>query len=275
MRYFKMLSRIGFLALIILSLWACTKDNSGGSTGKNEIDPLFVLSGAGLKCVLDPVAEAFTKETGIEVEYCYLCSAMLLTNLELTRQGDIFVAGAKYYFNMARDKGLVDEEHMVIAGYQVPCIMVQEGNPKNIQSFDDLLKPGMRLGVGDFEAMAVGRLAREMLKRAGIFDQFMKNVVVVGGSAPKLCLPICMNSIDAAINLTATAKTFDHCSDIVLIDKERVMYSTFPVALTIYAKKKEEAMKYFDFAQSPKARKIFEKHGFGIYFNPKPEQYLE
>jgi molybdate transport system substrate-binding protein len=176
---------------------------------------------------------------------------------------------------MARDKGLVDEEHMVIAGYQVPCIMVQEGNPKNIQSFDDLLKPGMRLGVGDFEAMAVGRLAREMLKRAGIFDQFMKNVVVVGGSAPKLCLPICMNSIDAAINLTATAKTFDHCSDIVLIDKERVMYSTFPVALTIYARKKEEAMKYFDFMQSPKARKIFEKHGFGIYFDPKPEQYLE
>jgi molybdate transport system substrate-binding protein len=257
--------------LLIFCTLSCTKENRV----EKEADPLFVLSGAGLKCVLDPLAEEFTKETGIEVEYSYLCSAMLLTNLELTHQGDVFVAGAKYYFNMARDKGLVDEEHMIIAGYQVPCIMVQEGNPKNIQSLDDLLKPGMRLGVGDFEAMAVGRLAKEMLKRAGILDQFMKNVVVVGGSAPKLCLPVCMNSIDAAINLTATAKTFDHCSDIVLIDKERVMYSTFPVALTIYARKKEEAMKYFHFVQSPKGKKIFEKHGFGIYFDPKAEQYLE
>jgi len=257
--------------LLIFCTLSCTKENRV----ETEADPLFVLSGAGLKCVLDPLAEEFTKETGIEVEYSYLCSAMLLTNLELTHQGDVFVAGAKYYFNMARDKGLVDEEHMIIAGYQVPCIMVQEGNPKNIQSLDDLLKPGMRLGVGDFEAMAVGRLAKEMLKRAGILDQFMKNVVVVGGSAPKLCLPVCMNSIDAAINLTATAKTFDHCSDIVLIDKERVMYSTFPVALTIYARKKEEAMKYFHFVQSPKGKKIFEKHGFGIYFDPKAEQYLE
>ena len=262
------------LILVILFISACSDNNEHRKASK-EAESLFVLSGAGLKCVLDPLAEKFTKETGIEVEYTYLCSAMLLTNLELTRKGDVFVAGATYYFNMAREKGLVDEKHMVVAGYQVPCIMVQKGNPKNIQSIDDLLRPGMRLGVGDFEALAVGRLSEAILKRAKIFDEFMKNVVMVAGSAPKLCLPVCMNSIDAAINLTATAKTFSHCSDIVLIDKERVMYSTFPIALTIYSGKKEEAMKYFNFAQSPKARKIFEKHGFGIYFDPKPEKYLE
>ena len=265
-------SGFGLLSMfLIFCILSCTRQKRVEKEG----DSLFVLSGAGLKCVLDPVAEEFTKETGIEVEYSYLCSAMLLTNLELTHKGDVFVAGAQYYFNIAREKGLVDEEHMVTAGYQVPCIMVQKGNPKNIQSLDDLLKPGMRLGVGDFEAMAVGRLAREMLKRAGIFDQFMKNVVVVGGSAPKLCLPVCMNSIDAAINWVPTAKTFSHCSDIVLIDKERVMYSTFPVALTIYARKKGEAMKYFDFVQSEKGRKIFAEYGYGLYFDPKPEQYLE
>jgi molybdate transport system substrate-binding protein len=153
--------------------------------------------------------------------------------------------------------------------------MVQEGNPKNIQSLDDLLKPGMRLGVGDFKALAVGRLAEVMLKEAGIFDPFMKNVEVIGGSATKMCLPVCMNSIDAAINWAGTVKTFDHCSDMVLIDKERVMYSTFPVALTKYADKEGAAMRYFDFVQSPKAREIFEKHGYGLYFDPKPEQYVE
>jgi molybdate transport system substrate-binding protein len=200
---------------------------------------------------------------------------MLLTNLELTRQGDVFVAGSKHYFNLARERGLVDEEHMVIGGYQIPCIMVQKGNPKNVQRLEDLLKPGMRLGVGDFQAMAVGRLTEEMLKQAGILDPFMKNVVVVGGTAPKLCLPVCMNSIDAAINLTATAKTFDHCSDIVLIDKERVLYSTFPVALTKYAKSSDKAMKYFNFVQTPSAREIFDQHGFGLYFEPRPDQYME
>ena len=258
------------LFLIFYTL-SCTKEKRV----EKEDDSLFVLSGAGLKCVLDPLGEEFTKETGIKVDYSYLCSAMLLTNLELTHQGDVFVACSKYYFNIAREKGLVDEDHMATGGYQVPCITVQKGNPKNIQSIEDLLKSGMRLGVGDFEALAVGRLTEAMLKRAGIFDEFMKNVVVVGGTAPKLCLAVCMNSIDAAINWVPTAKTFNHCLDIILIDKETVMYSTFPVALTIYARKKEEAKKYFEFCQSPKARKVFEKYGYGLYFEPKPEQYLE
>jgi molybdate transport system substrate-binding protein len=276
MRYLRIWSTIGLITVMTLSLVAgCTRGNSRERAGKDKADTLFVLSGAGLKCILDPLAEAFTKETGIAVEYSYLCSAMLLTNLELTRQGDLFVAGSKYYFNLAREKGLVDEEHMVIGGYQVPCIMVQKGNPKNIESLDDLLKPGLRLGVGDFDAMAVGRQAEVMLKRAGIYDAFMKNVEVVGGTAPKLCLPVCMNSIDAAINLTATAKTFDHCTDIVLIDEKRVVYSTFPVALTKYARNNGHAMKYFQFVQSPKARKIFDEHGFGLYFDPRPEQYVE
>jgi molybdate transport system substrate-binding protein len=269
-------STIGFLTLMVLSfVTGCTKGDSKERGGRDKADSLFVLSGAGLKCVLDPLAEAFTKETGIGVEYSYLCSAMLLTNLELTRQGDVFVPGSKYYFNLARKKGLVDEDHMVIGGYMVPCIMVQEGNPKNIQNLEDLLKPGMRLGVGDFKALAVGRLSEVMLKRAGIFDPFMENVEVIGGSATKMCLPVCMNSIDALINWAGTAKTFDHCSDMVLIDKERVMYSTFPVALTKYAGKEGDAMKYFEFVQSQKAGEIFEKHGFGIYFDPKPEQYVE
>jgi accessory colonization factor AcfC len=114
-----------------------------------------------------------------------------------------------------------------------------------------------------------------MLTQEGILEPFMQNVDVVGGTAPKLCLPVCMNSIDAAINLTATAKTFSHCSEIVLIEPEKVLYSTFPVALTKYAKSSEKAMKYFKFVQSPTAREIFDKHGFGLYFEPRPEQYME
>ncbi len=261
------------IVLVFLFLSGC----SGGSAPVEMEKPrLFILSGAGLKCVLDPVAQAFTQKTGIEVEYSYLCSAMLLTNLELTKQGDIFVPGSKYYFNLAREKGLVDETHMAVCGYMVPCIMVQKGNPKNIQTLEDLATPGLRLGVGDFKALAVGRLTEVMLKRAGLFDPVMKNVELTGGGATKMCLPVCMNSIDAIINWSGTAKTFSHCSDIVPIDKKRLMYSTFPVALTRYAApKKEAAMKYYAFVQSPQAREIFIKFGFGLDFEPDENQYLE
>ena len=157
----------------------------------------------------------------------------------------------------------------------IPAIMVQKGNPLKISSLEDLLKPGIRLGVGDFKALAVGRLTEKMLKRNGIYDEFMKNVVTTGGSATKLCLPVCMNSLDAVINFIPTIKNFDHCSDIVLIDEKKVLYSTFPVALTKYSKNRDLAKKYFDFILSPKGRNIFKEYGFGHYFDPGPDQYVE
>jgi len=259
------------LLIIFFSILSCSKT----SNIEEHDDSLFVLSGAGLKVVLDPLAEVFTKKTGIKVKYSYLCSAMLLTNIQLTQQGDVFVPGSRYYFNLARKKGLVDERYVADAVYQVPCIMVQKGNPKNIKCLEDLLKPGMKLGIGDSEATAVGRITEVMLKRLGYFDKFMKNVILVQGTATKLALSVCMNSVDAAINWLPTAKPFSHCSDTVLIDKKKVMYSTAPVALCIYSKKKEQAKKYFDFVLSPEGRRIFAEHGYGLYFEPKPDQYLE
>ncbi len=264
------------LILVILFISACSdKDEHRKASEAKEAESLFVLSGAGLKVVLDPLGEAFTRKTGIRVDYSYLCSAMLLTNLELTQRGDVFVPGSRYFFNLARDKGLVDENHVADAVFQAPCIMVRKGNPKNIQGLEDLLKPGIKIGAGDPEGMAVARLTVPMLKRLGYYDQFMENVIFVQATANKLALSVCMNSIDAAINWLPTAKSFSHCSDIVLIDKEKVMYSTAPVALCKYSKRKEQAQKFFDFVLSPEGKKIFREHGYGLYFEPKPEQYYE
>lgn len=267
---------IFFILFFVFLIAGCDKQNElKQNNAARGNDSLFILSGAGLKVALDPLGKAFTEETGIPVEYSYLCSAMLLTNLELTQKGDIFVAGSSYYFKIALQKGLVDTENVAVGGYMIPAIMVRKGNPEKITCLKDLLKPGLKLGVGDFKALAVGRLTEKMLERNGIYDEFMKNVVVTSGTATKLCLPVCMNSLDAVINFIPTARNFDHCSDIVLIDKKQVLYSTFPVALTKYSKNRDLAKKYFDFLLSPRGQKIFKEYGFGPYFDPKPDQYLE
>jgi ABC-type molybdate transport system substrate-binding protein len=47
------------------------------------------------------------------------------------------------------------------------------------------------------------------------------------------------------------------------------------VALTKYAKASDKAIKFFNFVQTPTAKEIFQKHGFGLYFEPRPDQYME
>jgi molybdate transport system substrate-binding protein len=229
----------------------------------------MVGAGAGLKPALEPVAKAFTAKTGIKVEYSYLCSAMVLTNMQLTRTGDLMVPGSQHYMDLAIEKEVIDKDSVVVAGYMIPTICVQKGNPHNITKIEDLANPGLKVGVGEAEALAVGRLTEKMLKELGIYDDVYKNVVLTGGSSSKLVLPLAMKNLDAEINWLATCKAFADKVDIVKIDPKKLKYSIAPIGITTYSKQKEAAKKYLEFVSSKESQEIFKKFGFAAYFDPE------
>ena len=136
---------MGIIFALQLSSMGCSNESK-----KAEPEPkksIMVGAGAGLKPALEPVAEAFTAKTGIKVEYSYLCSAMVLTNMQLTRSGDIMVPGSQHYMDLAIEKEVIDPNSVAVAGYMIPVIAVQKGNPHNITCLEDLAKPGLKVGV--------------------------------------------------------------------------------------------------------------------------------
>jgi len=257
---------IGFIVALLLLNMGCSEE-------PKIVEPepeksIMVGAGAGLKPALEPVAEVFKAKTGIKVEYSYLCSAMVLTNMQLTRSGDVMVPGSQHYMDLAIEKGVIDPDSVAIAGYMFPVIAVQKGNPHNITCLEDLKKPGLKVGVGEKEALAVGRLTEKMLKALGLYEDVMKNVVLTAGSASKLMLPLAMKNLDAEINWMATAKAFNDKVDIIKIDPKKLKYSVAPIGMTVYSKNKEEAQKYLNFVGSKEGQEIFGKYGFAAYFDP-------
>ncbi|MBW2195129.1 MAG: molybdate ABC transporter substrate-binding protein, partial [Deltaproteobacteria bacterium] len=246
---------IGIIAALQLFNLGCTSESE--KAGIEEAKSIMVGAGAGLKPALDPIAEKFTAKTGIKVEYAYLCSAMVLTNMQLTRTGDIMVPGSQHYMDLAVEKGVIDPSSITIAGHMIPVIAVQKGNPHNITCIEDLTKPGLKVGIGEKEALAVGRLTDKMLKELGIYEDVMKNVVLTGGSASKLMLPLAMKNLDAEINWMATAMAFTDKVDIITIDPKKLKYSVAPIGMTTYSKEKEASQKYLDFVISKEAQDIF------------------
>jgi len=255
------------IAFILLSM-GCSNEPEQTAV-KEEASSLMVGAGAGLKPALEDVKKEFTAKTGIKVDYSYLCSAMVLTNMQLTRTGDLMVPGSQHYMDLAIEKGVIDKDSVAVAGYMIPVICVQKGNPHNISKIEDLAKPGLKVGVGEPEALAVGRLTEKMLKDLGIYDDVHKNVVLTGGSAPKLALPLAMKNLDAEINWMATCKIFADKIDMITIDPKKLKYSVAPIGMTTYSKQKEAAKKYLDFVNSEEGQAIFEKYGFAAYFDPK------
>lgn len=253
----------GILVLLQLLNLSC------GEQSVEEAPGIMVGAGAGLKPVLDPVAEAFTEKTGIRVDYSYLCAAMVLTNMRLTKTGDVMVPGSQYYLDLAIEKGVIDPNTVAVAGYQIPVIAVQKGNPKSITCLEDLAKPGITVGVGEKDALAVGRLTVKMLNNLGIYDEVMKNVQFEGGTANKLIMPVAMGNLDAVINWMPVAIAWEATVDYVKIDPRKLMYSIAPIGMTTYTQKRELAQQYLDFVASEEGRAIFERCGYAPYFDPE------
>ena len=258
---------VGIIVALHLFIMGCTGESKKAE--QEQAKTIMVGAGAGLKPALDPVAKLFTEKTGIKVDYSYLCSAMVLTNMQLTRTGDVMVPGSQHYMDLAIEKGIIDPDSVAVAGYMIPVIAVQKGNPHNITCIEDLAKPGLKVGIGEKEALAVGRLTDKMLKELGIYEDVMKNVVLTGGSASKLMLPLAMKNLDAEINWMATAQAFAEKVDIIKIDPKKLKYSVAPMGMTVYSKNKEASKKYLEFVGSEEGNAIFAKFGFAAYFDPE------
>ena len=59
--------------------------------------------------------------------------------------------------------------------------------------FADLGKPGIRVGLGDPKAMALGRTAEDILDHSGLKQAIQKNTVVRAATVKQLMLLLCQN----------------------------------------------------------------------------------
>jgi len=125
---------------------------------------------------MDELGPLFEQKYGVKVTYNYAGSGHLLNQLELAQQGDVYQPGSTYYFDIAREKSLIDYEKRV--AYHVPVIAIPKGNPANITYLNDLTKPGVKVALGDPKACAIGKLGDKILEKNGIKDAVGDNVIL-------------------------------------------------------------------------------------------------
>ena len=137
---------------------------------------LFLYSGGGLRLAVNDCIETFSKESGAEIEVNYAGSGVLLNQVQVTRKGDLFLPGDVSYIDMVKPAELIESKHTVC--YFIPTILVKNGNPKNIKSLADLVKPGISLGLGTPEVCAIGRTSVQIFEKNGInMEEVDKNLV--------------------------------------------------------------------------------------------------
>jgi molybdate transport system substrate-binding protein len=243
----------------------CTSPGGHEATaGQPDAGSLYVYSGAGLKAPMLEIGKVFQNMTGTRVEFNFQGSGALISQMELSRKGDVFIPGGTPDYNIARTKNLVGEPLYV--AYHIPVIAMKKGNPKNITSMNDLARSGLRIALGDANATAIGKSTVKLLARQGITEAVEKNVVVRGATNQELVTAVVMGTADATITTLDIIKP--DTMDFIPIPVEDNHILIIPIGITTFTDQEALARTFVDFAASDEGKAIFVRHGFPSYPDP-------
>lgn len=229
--------------------------------GEKADAALFLYVGAALKPVMEDLAEAFRAKTGARVECDFGGSGMLISRLRLAERGDIFMPGERWYVEQAVKDGLVASQKDIC--YFVPVILVQKGNPKNIRSLADLVRPGVRLGLGNPQSCQVGRASDEVFDKNGIAKEAVEKAVVFQSvTVNELGVQVTVGQLDAAIVWDATAAFYADKADAIAIPPARNVVSNVAAAVLKCSAQPARAQAFVDFLLSPEGQAIFRKQHY-------------
>ncbi|MBN1376669.1 MAG: molybdate ABC transporter substrate-binding protein [Dehalococcoidia bacterium] len=245
--------------LITIGVLGCTSKSQ-------EAQSIMVYSGAGMRKPMDEIGVVFQQKYGTQVTYNYAGSNALLSQMELTKEGDAYMPGETMYIEIAKEKGLTDYQQLVC--YHIPIITVPKGNPANITCLEDLAKPGIKLIFGDPEVAATGKTAKGILEKNGLYKAAWENVIATLPTMNEVMVQIALGQADASINWWDTVKAVEDI-EVVEISKEQNSIEIIPIGVTTFSKHPETARKFVDFCASSEGKAIFEKCGFIAYPNPE------
>ena len=245
------------LILTALLLSAC-----GIESGENP-SSLTVFCGSASKPAMEEIAAAFREETGITAQLIFGGSGTLLSQLELTGKGEIYLPGSPDYIIKGEKKGLLVAGSDRIVAYLVPAIITPAGNPAGIASLEDLTQPGVRVGIGNPETVCLGLYAVELLERSELLPGVFANVVTFGASCSKTANLASMGQVDAILGW----RVFHHWNpsrmEYVPIAPERIpRISYIPISIPTCTKDIELSRRFIEFVLSEKGLQVYRELGY-------------
>lgn len=237
---------------------------TNGGTGKSSNSLLFYCA-AGMKEPLEVIARNYEAEYGVQIQVQYGGSGTLLSNLQLSGEGDLYLAADSSYIEIAQEKGLVAET-MPLARIQ-PVLAVMRDNPKGIQTIADLFRKDVRAALANPDAASIGKTTQAMLERSGQWDAIENAVRERGVFKPTVndvANDVKLGTVDAGIVWDATAGLYPELRAIALPEAEGfVKYVTVGILNT--TEKRVAALQFAHYLAAPeKGQRVFGQFGFDV-----------
>jgi molybdate transport system substrate-binding protein len=234
--------------------------------GQSSSDRILIYAGAASKPATEEIVRGFKEKTGIVTDVIFGGSGFVLSQMKLSKKGDIYFPGSSDFMELAKKEGLVFPESEKIVVYLVSAINVQKGNPKGIHSLRDLTKDGIRVAIANPEMVCVGTYAVEIIEKnltPSEKEKFKKNLVNYTESCEKTATVISLKAVDAVIGWRVFQYWDPERIETILLKPEAISRIGYlPIAISKYTEDKITAQKFIDFLLSSQGKAAFQKYHY-------------
>lgn len=244
--------------ILALAMAGCGKTTASGTDSAKDSNlkgkTLHIYCGAGMTNPFKEIADGFKAQTGCEVNVTYANAGQIQSQINTSKEGDIFIAGSADELQpvstyVGTKKDLVKH---------IPVLAVASGNPKSINGLSDIAKSGVTLIIGDTEATPIGKIAKKALSDAGIYNKV--KIAATTTTAPQMPAAIAAGQADTAIAWK------ENCNvkgvEIVKTADLNKYIKTVPAAALKCTANQAAVDAFMSFLDTDTAKQIWTKYGY-------------
>lgn len=247
--------------LLIPMLSACT-------TGEKDVEneqkiSLTISAASSLNEVLTDLKKMYEEEqTNVEIVLNFGGSGGLHQQILQGAPVDLFFSASQEHFYTLLEKEKVDKDNWSnIVGNSL--VLIQPVNTKvTVASFEDLKNEDInKIAIGTPESVPAGSYAKETLISLNLWDSIEKKTIP-GKDVRQVLTYVETGNVDAGMVYKSDAMQSDKVKVIAEVDEDLHESILYPAGVINSSKNHEEAVQFYQFLSTDKAKQIFEKYGF-------------
>jgi molybdate transport system substrate-binding protein len=255
----KLLRPFAVLALVLFASACAGQSAEQGEDSDDGGRGLTVLAAASLTEVFETLAEPFeVLHPNISPRFSFESSSTLVAQVQEGVPADVIATADEVTMGELESAGLLAEPPQVFALNEL-AIIVEAGNPRNVQGLADLADPNLKVVLAAEEVPA-GAYAREALQAAGVTVEPVSLEEDVKAVVSKVSL----GEADAGIVYVTDVKAAGSSVSSVPIPSEHNVVARYPIAVLKGTTNENHADDFVELVLSEDGQNALREAGFGL-----------
>jgi molybdate transport system substrate-binding protein len=256
------------LLVLVLGTSAC--GTSSGGTSATQPVKLTIFADSSLNSAFIMIENQFhSLHANVTFTNNFAGSDTLAGQITQGAAADVFASGDNTQMNVAVKGGEIASSSVQVFAYNRLVVIVPKNNPANIQTLQDLAKPGVKIVLAD-KTVPAGQYALQYLMQASAASAYgatyqtsvLKNVVSYQTEVTAVLSQVSLGQADAGIVYVTDAATDPTTLNTITIPDNLNVIATYPIAPIKASKNLTTAQEFIAFVTGSTGQSTLASYGF-------------